>query len=118
MIDAGADVVVGHGPHVLRGIEFYGGKPIVYSLGNFLTYRGFNLAGPLGITAVLQLELAGDGAWRAGRLVPMVQIPRAGPRDDPAGAALELVRALSLEDFPETAAAIDPEGGIHPPAVP
>ena len=45
MIDAGADAVVGHGPHVLRGVEFYKGRPIFYSLGNFATYRGFNLAG-------------------------------------------------------------------------
>jgi len=36
MIDAGADVVTGHGPHVLRGIEIYGGKPIFYSLGDFV----------------------------------------------------------------------------------
>ncbi len=36
MIDAGADVVVGHGPHVLRAIEIYRGKPIFYSLANFL----------------------------------------------------------------------------------
>ena len=36
MIDAGADVVVGHGPHVLRGIEIYKGKPIFYSLANFM----------------------------------------------------------------------------------
>jgi poly-gamma-glutamate synthesis protein (capsule biosynthesis protein) len=36
MIDAGADVFVGHGPHVLRGIEIYKGKPILYSLGNFI----------------------------------------------------------------------------------
>jgi poly-gamma-glutamate synthesis protein (capsule biosynthesis protein) len=36
MIDAGADVFVGHGPHVLRGIEIYRGKPIFYSLGNFI----------------------------------------------------------------------------------
>jgi poly-gamma-glutamate synthesis protein (capsule biosynthesis protein) len=36
MIDAGADVFVGHGPHVLRGIEIYEGKPIMYSLGDFL----------------------------------------------------------------------------------
>ncbi len=35
-IDAGADVFVGHGPHVLRGIEIYRGKPILYSLGNFI----------------------------------------------------------------------------------
>ncbi len=36
MIDAGADVVVGHGPHVLRGIEIYKNKPIFYSLGDFV----------------------------------------------------------------------------------
>ena len=36
MIDAGADLVVGHGPHVLRGIEIYNGKPIFYSLANFM----------------------------------------------------------------------------------
>ncbi len=35
-IDAGADVVVGHGPHLLRGMELYRGKPIFYSLGNFI----------------------------------------------------------------------------------
>jgi poly-gamma-glutamate synthesis protein (capsule biosynthesis protein) len=36
MIDEGADVVVGHGPHLLRGMELYKGKPIFYSLGNFI----------------------------------------------------------------------------------
>ena len=35
-VDAGADVIIGHGPHELRGIEIYKGKPIFYSLGNFL----------------------------------------------------------------------------------
>lgn len=44
MIDEGADLVVGHGPHLLRGMEIYQGKPIFYSLGNFfgqneLTYK-------------------------------------------------------------------------------
>jgi poly-gamma-glutamate synthesis protein (capsule biosynthesis protein) len=36
MIDAGADVFVGHGPHALRGIEIYAGRPIFYSLGDFV----------------------------------------------------------------------------------
>jgi poly-gamma-glutamate synthesis protein (capsule biosynthesis protein) len=41
MVDAGADAVFGHGPHVLRGIEIYRAKPILYSLGNFLfEYEG------------------------------------------------------------------------------
>lgn len=118
VVDAGADAVVGHGPHVLRGVEFYRDKPIAYSLGNFLTYRGFNLSGPLGITGVLQLELAGDGTFRSARLLPMVQEPRAGPRADPAGTALDLVRSLSQDDFGPAAATVAPDGAILPPAVP
>jgi hypothetical protein len=42
MIDAGASAVVGSGPHVLRGIEFHRGHPIVYSLGNFAGYHNFS----------------------------------------------------------------------------
>ena len=41
-IDAGADMFVGHGPHRLRGIEIYKGKPIFYSLGNFM-FHGYTL---------------------------------------------------------------------------
>ena len=115
MIDAGADGVVGHGPHVLRGIELYRGKPIAYSLGNFLTYRGFNLAGPLGLTGVLQLEAGPDLAWRRARFVPMVQLPRHGPAPDPAGAALDLIRTLSREDFGDAAARFADDGEILSP---
>jgi poly-gamma-glutamate capsule biosynthesis protein CapA/YwtB (metallophosphatase superfamily) len=39
MIDAGASAVFGHGPHMLRGVEFYAGRPIFYSLGNFIFDR-------------------------------------------------------------------------------
>jgi hypothetical protein len=115
VIDAGADAVIGHGPHVLRGIEFYRGSPIAYSLGNFLTYRGFNLDGPLGITGVLQLEFAPDRRLRRARLVPMVQRPLRGPEPDGSGAALDLVRRLSEEDFGASAARIEPDGTITPP---
>jgi hypothetical protein len=115
VIDAGADAVVGHGPHVLRGIEFYRGHPIVYSLGNFLTYRGFNLDGPLGVTGVLQLEFAPDRRLLRARLVPMTQAPREGPAPDPGGAALDLVRRLSAEDFGADGATIAPGGDITPP---
>jgi hypothetical protein len=115
VIDAGADAVVGHGPHVLRGMEFYRGRLIAYSLGNFLTYRGFNLAGPLGVTGVLQLEFTGDGTLRRARLVPMTQIPQQGPLPDPDRAALRLVRRLSVDDFGATAAAISDTGEIKSP---
>lgn len=115
VIDAGADAVVGHGPHVLRGIEFYRGRPIVYSLGNFLTYRGFNISGPLGVTGVLQLEFGPDRRLAGARLVPMVQRALAGPVPDPSGEAIDLVRRLSSEDFGATAAGVDPQGTITGP---
>jgi hypothetical protein len=115
VIDAGADAVIGHGPHVLRGIEFYHGHLIAYSLGNFLTYRGFNLAGPLGVTGVLQLEFTGERSLRRARLVPMLQLPRQGPVPDPGGAAVRLVRRLSAEDFGASAAVITESGEIVPP---
>ena len=115
VIDAGADGVIGHGPHVLRGMEFYRGRLIAYSLGNFATYRGFNLAGPLGITGVLQLDFSGDRKLRAARLVPMKQLPREGPAPDPDSTAIHLVRQLSAEDFGSTGAVITQSGEIRPP---
>jgi hypothetical protein len=115
VIDAGADVVIGHGPHVLRGMEFYRDRLIVYSLGNFATYRGFNLTGPLGITGILQLEFAGDRKLLGARLVPMMQLPRQGPLPDPDSTALHLVRRLSAEDFGATAARISESGEITAP---
>lgn len=115
VIDAGADAVVGHGPHVLRGIEFYRGRPIAYSLGNFVTYRGFNLSGPLGVTAVLQLTLDADGGYRDGRVIPLVQPPRQGPQPDATAQAIDLIAKVSAQDFGASAARLDASGRIGPP---
>jgi capsule synthesis protein PGA_cap len=115
VVDAGADAVVGHGPHVLRGIEFYRGRLIAYSLGNFLTYRGFSLEGPLGVTGVLQLEYDPGRRLRRARLVPMLQRPREGPAPDSAAQAVDLVRRLSREDFGPSAAGLLDDGEIVPP---
>ena len=115
VIDAGADAVIGHGPHVLRGMEFYRGHLIAYSMGNFLTYRGFNLTGPLGVTGVLQLEFDPHRSLRRARLVPMLQRPLSGPAPDPDGTAVKLVRSLSREDFGAGAATITDSGEIKAP---
>ena len=115
VIDAGADAIIGHGPHVLRGMEFYRDRLIAYSLGNFLTYRGFNLTGPLGVTGVLQLDFADDRMLRHARLVPMIQLPRQGPAPDPERRAIGLVRNLSTEDFGPNAARITDSGEISAP---
>jgi hypothetical protein len=115
VLDAGADAVVGHGPHVLRGIEFHRGRPIAYSLGNFATYRGFNVEGVRGLTGVLQLKLSGRGEFLGARFVPMKQPPRQGPVPDPDAAAIALLRRLSQEDFGAGAARIAADGAILPP---
>jgi len=99
VIDAGAAVVIGHGPHVLRGMEWYRGRLIAYSLGNFATYRGFSLSGPLGVTGVFRLELGSDSRVTGARLVPMRQAPRQGPQPDETAAAVALVNDLSEQDF-------------------
>ncbi|HET8623277.1 MAG TPA: CapA family protein [Gemmatimonadales bacterium] len=115
VVDAGADLVVGHGPHVLRGMEWYRDRLIAYSLGNFATYRGFSLAGPLGITGVLRLTLASDGRVETGRLIPMRQEPRSGPLPDGAANAVDLVNRLSTDDFGPDAVLFEPDGTLtHP----
>ncbi|HXG43171.1 MAG TPA: CapA family protein [Gemmatimonadales bacterium] len=116
VIDAGADAVVGHGPHVLRGVEFYRGKPVFYSLGNFATYRGFNLDSPRDLTAVLLLDLHPGGGFAAARLVSLRQLPFQGPVPDSSGAALRLVRRVTRQDFGATGARIGERGEVFPPA--
>jgi hypothetical protein len=115
VVDAGADLVVGHGPHVLRGIEMWQGRLIAYSLGNFVTYRGFNLAGPQALTGVLVVEFAANAHVAHARLHPMRQVPLQGPIPDPEQSASRLVRALSTDDFGGSAAQVDDDGTIGPP---
>jgi hypothetical protein len=112
VVDAGADLVVGHGPHVLRGMEWYRGRLIAYSLGNFATYRGFSLAGPLGITGILRVTLDSDGRVSAARLIPMRQEPRSGPMPDGASVAVDLVNRLSADDFGSDAVRLEPDGSV------
>jgi hypothetical protein len=112
VIDAGADVVIGHGPHVLRGMEWYRGRLIAYSLGNFATYRGFSLSGPLGITGVLRLELGPAGRLARARLVPMRQEPLRGPEPDGSAMAIVLVNQVSAEDFGPDAARLASDGTL------
>lgn len=73
MIDAGADLVVGHGPHVLRGMEFYKGRLIAYSLGNFAGGgNSLNSSGRLGWGGVLKVSLAADGSFVDGEFTSTV----------------------------------------------
>lgn len=99
-IDRGADLVVGHGPHVPRALELYGGRLIAYSLGNFATYGGVSVVGESGYAPLLSAELAPDGSFLRGEIHSFLQRPLTGPRPDPQRRALTLMRRLSAQDFP------------------
>jgi hypothetical protein len=117
VIDAGADVVFGHGPHVMRGMEFYKGRLIAYSLGNFCGYAVLASSGISGVGGVLKVSLNKDGTWASGKLVPTMMVNRGLPAPDPQKRALAMVDGLSKEDFGPAAASISgTDGSISPPA--
>lgn len=99
VVDAGADLVIGHGPHVPRAMELYRERLIAYSLGNFATYYGVSVDGPAGVAPLLVAELARDGHFIAGRIHSAVQRRPSGPVWDPEQRAYALIRRLTIETF-------------------
>ena len=98
VVDAGADLVLGHGPHVPRAIEVYRGKLIAYSLGNFAVYSMFNIKGPSGLGYALQAELDPETGDVLRFRTPSVTLRHPGiPHPDPSGKAETLLRILSEE---------------------
>ena len=97
-VDAGADLVLGHGPHVPRAIEVYRGKLIAYSLGNFAVYSMFNIKGPSGLGYALQAELDPETGDVVRFRTRSVALRHPGiPEPDPSGKAEALLRTLSEE---------------------
>jgi len=114
-IDAGADLVLGSGPHVVRAMEIYKGKLIAYSLGNFATYGPFNLNAENGLSLVLEAHLAPDGTFLRGQAYAVKQEKPGGPKLDPEMKILPVLRALSNADFPQTAIVVGPQGELWLP---
>lgn len=94
MIDAGADLVVGHGPHVLRAAECYQGKPIVYSLGNFVGVGGLSAKNFAAVSALLEVDVAMDGSLQQINLVPLRFNEQKLPQVDPTEYGTRLVNHL------------------------
>ena len=113
-VDAGADLVIGHGPHVVRAMEVFEGKLIAYSLGNFATYYGISVAGDKGIAPILEATLDGNGDFVEGRIHSTIQIRPAGPSLDERQRALRLVRELSTQDFGNPGLVFESDGRIAP----
>ena len=112
VVDAGADVVFGHGPHVIRAMELYKDRLICYSLGNFATYRRFNLRGPNGIAPIVKVHVDVGGAFLSGEVVPVYQPGEGGPRIDPSRRAIAKLMELSEADFPGQPLVITEDGSL------
>lgn len=114
VVDAGADIVLGHGPHVMRGMEIYKDRLIAYSLGNFATYGWFQLAGETAMSMVLEANLDADGKFISGKINSVKLEGRGIPMLDSTGSSIRLVRNLSQMDFPASAPKIGDDGTISP----
>ena len=114
-VESGASLVVGHGPHVLRAMEWNGRALVAYSLGNLVTYGPFNHSGYNDHGAVLCATIAGDGAVRDASLRATRQRMPGFVDPDPDHLGIADVAELSGEDFPLTGVRLSPSGDVLPP---
>lgn len=114
VVDAGADLVLGHGPHVPRGLQLIDGHLVAYSLGNFATYGRFNLSGHLATGLVLEAVLDHDGKLVSGQILSTKQHGQGVPAPDPDRTAVDLMRTLSDSDFGKAAPIIARDGSFVP----
>jgi len=112
VINAGADLVWGHGPHVPRALELYQGRLIAYSLGNFATYARFNLKGSNGLAPLLEVQIDRTGKFLTGKIHSFLQIGEGGPQPDSLNQAALEIRRLTELDFPDGPLKIEPDGSL------
>ncbi len=112
VIDAGADVVFGHGPHVTRAVDIYKNRFIIYSLGNFATYRRFNLSGANGVAPIIKVFVDQEGNFHEAKVYSVQQYENKGPALDSQNRALKKIQELTKYDFPELKIDISDDGII------
>jgi poly-gamma-glutamate capsule biosynthesis protein CapA/YwtB (metallophosphatase superfamily) len=112
MIDAGADVIFGHGPHVTRAVDIYKDRFIAYSMGNFCTYRGISVTGVNGLAPIIKIYTDTTGKFLKGKIIPTYQSYETGVRFDAEKQVIGIIRELTKKDFPESAIHIDENGLI------
>ena len=114
VIDSGADLVWGHGPHVPRALEVYKDRLIAYSLGNFCTW-GFNLGDERGLAPILEVDMDSTGRFLSGSIHSAEQRTYTSLRVDTLHRAARLIKKLSLEDFAQSTPLISEDGTISIP---
>lgn len=108
--DAGADLIIGHGPHVLRAMEIYNNSFIAYSLGNFVGYKQFSLAGNNGISAILQITLNDNLKISSAKVIPIKLINGGIPSVDSSNEAIKKLNNYADLDFPNSGIKFNSEG--------
>ncbi len=116
-IDSGADLIIGHGPHVPRAMEIYKKRLIIYSLGNFCTYGWISLKAEEGFAPLVEIYLNKKGEFVRGKIYSFIQLPPGGPVPDKEERAFKLIKVLSKEDFPSTHPAFGNNGVFFNPAL-
>jgi hypothetical protein len=106
-VESGADLVIGHGPHVMRAAEWRDGKLVFYSLGNLVTYGPFTMSEPLNRGGIACAVLDRDGAILSAQLRSTVQRLPGLVSVDAMHRAAALTDSLGRIDFPSTAARFD-----------
>ncbi len=109
-IDAGADIVWGHGPHVVRAVDLYKDRFIAYSMGNFATYGTINVNGINGYAPLIAIETDREGKFITGRIHSFIQQKGSGPQQDSLHRAALEIKRLTAIDLPESELAIDSLG--------
>jgi len=112
-IDLGADVVLGSGPHVLRGMEWYKNKLIAYSLGNFAGAEGLSKQDFLKNSAMLNISFDENGNIVGGNLLPVLINEHGNPEIDKENTAISLVNLLSRQDFQDSAVKFSNKGKLE-----
>ncbi|RZT93207.1 capsule synthesis protein PGA_cap [Ancylomarina subtilis] len=114
MIDAGADVILGHGPHVLRAVDLYKDRFIIYSLGNFCTYSRMKVSGINGLAPILKVFTNKKGEFKKAEVISCKQIKGLGTRIDKLNKSALKLKELTQTDIPEAKLKISENGLITP----
>lgn len=111
VIDAGADIVFGHGPHVTRAMELYKDRLICYSLGNFATYDRFSLTAESGVAPLVKVSITPQGEFLQAQITPIKQVGEGIPHIDYSKKwATKILQQLTAQDFPNTPLSISDDG--------
>ncbi len=112
LIDEGADIIFGHGPHVTRAIEVYKNRFIAYSLGNFCTYAGINVAGIHGLAPIVKVYTNASGDFLKAHITSTIQTYRSPVKIDTQKQVLKRIQELTRADFPESKIQISETGWV------